>query len=105
MMDEIKAFVETSSVPLARNWSTQWSSEISKNYVALNVDCEGTIVENFTQSASVTGLDVLAGVGGHSGLWIGISFLSLMEIVEMLFRLARHQYRNLREKLRRRMMN
>ena len=103
MMDEIKTFVEASSVPRAQNWSTQWPSEIAKNYVALNVECEGATVENLSQRPSVTGLDVLSSVGGQSGLWIGLSFLSLMEIVEMLFRLARHHYRLVREKLRRRM--
>lgn len=104
-MDEIKTFVEASSVPLAQNWSTQWSSEIVKNYVALNVECEGTLVENLSQRPSVTGLDVLSGVGGQTGLWIGLSFLSLMEIVEMLFRLARYHYRIARERLRQKMMH
>ncbi|CAF4410788.1 unnamed protein product, partial [Adineta steineri] len=30
-------------------------------------------------------------VGGQTGLWIGISFLSLMELAEMIYRLIRSQ--------------
>ena len=54
--------------------------------------CESLLVENLTQQPSMTGVDVISNVGGQTGLWIGISFLSIMEIVEMLYRLARHQW-------------
>ena len=102
MLPDIKAFVEASSIPLPANWSSTWQTEIQKNYVGLSVECESTNVDNYNQSASLTVMDVLANVGGQSGLWIGISFLSLMEVVEMLSRLIRHQYHLLREKMRRR---
>ena len=50
------------------------------------------MIENLTQQPSMTAVDVISNVGGQTGLWIGISFLSIMEIVEMLFRLGRHQW-------------
>ena len=102
MMPEIKAFVESSAIPLPVNWSSTWVTEIQQNHVTLQVQCESYRVENFSQTASITSVDVLSNVGGQTGLWIGISFLSLMEVVEMLYRLIRYQYFLLRQKLRRR---
>jgi hypothetical protein len=40
----------------------------------------------------MTSVDVLSNVGGQTGLWIGVSFLSIMELAEMLYRLIRYQY-------------
>jgi hypothetical protein len=100
MMTDIKTFVESTSVPLPSNWSTIWQTEIQKNYVALDVVCETTLIENYTDSASISGVDVVSNVGGHTGLWIGISFLSLMEIVEMVYRLIRYHCYVLRRRIR-----
>ena len=102
MMPEIKAFVESSAVALPANWSSSWVTEIQQNHVTLQVQCESYRVENFSQTASLGPVDVLSNVGGQTGLWIGISFLSLMEVVEMLYRLIRYQCFLVRQKLRRR---
>ena len=91
-----KNFVESVSVPLPTNWTTNWYSEVRDNYVSLDVVCESTQVEVYTQSASISGVDLLSNVGGLTGLWIGISFLSLMEFVEMFYRLLRYQYEIIR---------
>lgn len=99
-MNDIKEFVESSSIPLPANWSTTWSSEIQANYVALSIVCETTRVESYTQQATLSAVDVISNVGGQTGLWIGISFLSLMEVVEMLYRLIRHQYYAIQAKIR-----
>ena len=98
-----KAFVESVGVPLPANWSTNWQTEVENNYIGLDVVCQSTLIENFTQDPSITAVDVLSNVGGQSGLWIGISFLSVMELVEMLYRLARHEYKVLVKKIKRRM--
>lgn len=84
-------FVNATGVPLPTNWNTSWSIHVKNNYVSLEVICQSTLVENYTQAVSITGVDVLSNVGGHTGLWIGISFLSLMEFVEALYRLLRHE--------------
>ncbi|CAF3987504.1 unnamed protein product, partial [Rotaria sp. Silwood1] len=76
--------------------------EIQNNYVAVDVVCETNRVEAYTQDASISSVDLLSNVGGHTGLWIGISFLSIMELVEMLYRLIRYHYYILRGKIRRR---
>ena len=45
----------------------------------------------FSQQATTSPVDVISDVGGQTGLWIGISFLSLFEVVEMLYRLIRYE--------------
>jgi hypothetical protein len=98
-----KAFVESSGVKLPVNWSVNWQTEVEESYVALDVVCQSTLIENYTQNPSISGVDVLSAVGGQSGLWIGISFLSVMELVEMLYRLLRHDYSVLVRKIKHRM--
>jgi len=60
--------------------------------VAIDVVRESILIEKYTQHATMSKVDVLSNVGGQTGLWIGISFLSLMEVAELLYRLIRHQY-------------
>jgi hypothetical protein len=86
----VKDFVEQSGIPLPTNWPQNWQTEIQNNYVAVDIVCETTRVESYTESATIGGVDLLSNVGGQTGLWIGISFLSIMEIVEMLYRLIRY---------------
>ncbi|UJR11553.1 hypothetical protein I4U23_015733 [Adineta vaga] len=88
-MDTIRKFVQSLSVPLANNWSTNWQNEIRENYVSLEVTCETTRTEIYTQQAALSAVDVISNVGGQTGLWIGISFLSLFEMIEMIYRLFR----------------
>jgi hypothetical protein len=95
-----KAFVESAPVPLPTNWSTDWLSEVKKNYVSIDVVCQSVQVENYTQAASISAVDLLSNVGGVAALWIGLSFLSLMEFVEMAYRLLRHEYRIIRRAIR-----
>ncbi|CAF4485928.1 unnamed protein product, partial [Rotaria magnacalcarata] len=94
-----KAHVESLSIPLPANWSTNWLSEIQNNYVSLEVVCESNQVENYTEEASVSAVSVLSNVGGHTGLWIGISFLSIMEFIEMLYRLCRYEFHSMKRTL------
>ncbi len=101
-MNDIKEFVESSSIPLPTNWSTTWSTEIQNNYVGIDVVCQTTVVESYTQQPTLGAVDVISNVGGQTGLWIGISFLSLMEVAEMLYRLIRYQIHVIRAKIRKR---
>ncbi|CAF4586639.1 unnamed protein product, partial [Rotaria sp. Silwood1] len=84
-MNGIKAFVENSSIPLPINWSTTWPGYIHGNYLAVDVVRETNVLEKNTQSATMNLVDVLSNIGGQFGLWIGISFLSIMELIEMLY--------------------
>lgn len=101
LIDEIKQFVENSEIPLPQDWSINWRSHIDSSYLSVDLVHESTIIENFTQTATVTAIDVLSNVGGQTGLWIGVSFLSIMELAEMLFRLIQHQFRVVRRRYRR----
>ena len=98
-MDEVKSFVESFSIRLSKNWSTSWVAEIEWNYVGIEVITESTKFEVYTQQATLSPVDVLSNIGGQTVLWIGISFLSLMEIAEMIFRLIRYQSYSIRRKL------
>ncbi|UJR23144.1 hypothetical protein I4U23_026163 [Adineta vaga] len=98
-MDSIKQFVERSSIPLPSTWNETWKDEIRNNFISIDVICESTTVELYTQQATLSAVDVVSNIGGQTGLWIGISFLSLMEIAEMLYRLSRHQCYLIRRKL------
>ncbi|CAF3341058.1 unnamed protein product [Rotaria socialis] len=100
-----KAHIESLPIPLPANWSTNWLSEIQNNYVSLEVVCESNQVENYTEEASVTAVSVLSSVGGHTGLWIGISFLSIMEFIEMLYRLCRYEFHSMQQIPRNRFNN
>ena len=86
-----RAFVEKQGVPLPDNWTSDWRAEVRNNYVGLDVVCQSLLVENYTTEPSMSAVDVISNVGGQTGLWIGISFLTVMELIEMLYRLVRHQ--------------
>jgi len=101
-MDEIKAFLEDSSVPLPSDWPTTWRTSIQGNYLPVSVVRETIVIENYTQTAQLGLVDVLSNIRGQTGLWIGISFLSLMEFIEMLYRLIRYQCHLIRIAIRRR---
>ena len=91
-LSQLKEQVESSSIPLPVNWSTTWIDEVKKNYISMEIVAENARVEKYEQSASISSIDLLSNVGGHTGLWIGISFLSIMELVELLYRLFRLQF-------------
>jgi hypothetical protein len=95
LLNDIKHFVESSNIPLPENWSTSWIYDIQTNYLELEVSYETTRSQIYSQQATLGPTDVLSNVGGQSGLWIGISFLTLLEIVEMIYRLTRTQGYNL----------
>lgn len=100
LLPKIKTLVESSSIPVSLNWSHTWQTEIENNYVALEITVETGRIQNYTETPSMSGVEVLSNVGGQTGLWIGISFLSLMEFLEMLFRLSRYGYYTIITRLR-----
>ena len=97
----IKNLLEQQGVALVQNWNTDWQSEVTNNYVGLEVVCQSLLVENVTQQPLIGAVDVLSNVGGQAGLWIGISFLSIMEFIEMFTRLVRSQFQAIRARPRR----
>jgi hypothetical protein len=77
-----KSFIKSTSVPLPTDWLTNWRSEVQNNYVSIDVVCESLQVENYTQESALGVRNVLSNVGDLTGLWIGMSFLSIMEFVD-----------------------
>jgi len=101
-MSKIKSFVESSDVNLTSTWSSTWMDDIKSSYVSLEVMFETGRTDVYTQQATTTPVDVVSNVGGQTGLWIGISFLSLLEVVEMLYRLIRYECFSARRVVQRR---
>ena len=97
LMNDTKIFVENSGISLPNDWATNWQSHFQSNYLSIELVHESTLVENYTQTPAMEPVNVLSNVGGQTGLWIGVSFLSLMEVAEMFYRLIRHQCHVLRE--------
>lgn len=95
---ELKAKIERLPVPLPKNWLTEWENHIQKNYVMIEIVLETTRVDIFEQNPSISPVDLISNIGGHTGLWIGISFLSLLELVEMVYRLIDLTIRRYRNK-------
>jgi hypothetical protein len=98
----IKRFVENSGVKLPDDWNNTWQTQMQENYVAVRIVLQDSVVENYTSSATMLVGDVLANVGGQAGLWIGISVLSIMELIEMLYRLFRLEFQRFVDKCCRR---
>ncbi|CAF3599659.1 unnamed protein product [Rotaria socialis] len=92
LTNDIKHFVENSEILLPNDWSTDWQRHIQTNYLSIELVHESILVENYTQIPAMGPINVLSDVGGQTGLWIGISFLSLVEVAEMFYRLIRYQY-------------
>jgi hypothetical protein len=90
-IDQIKSFAENNSVSLPSDWNSTWRETIQKNYVGITIVGRSQFVTNNRQKSALTFIDLLSNVGGHSGLWIGVSFLSIMEVIEMVYRLIRLQ--------------
>lgn len=57
---------------------------VKKNLVSFTVCLEDLKYTNITESAKLSLVDVVAGVGGFSGLLLGASLLSTVEIFEGL---------------------
>ncbi|CAF3833670.1 unnamed protein product [Rotaria sp. Silwood1] len=100
LMNDIKTFVKNSGILLPKDWSTNWHSHIHSNYLSIELVHESILVENYTQIPAMGPVTVLSDVGGQTGLWIGISFLSLLEVAEMFYRLMQYQYYAIQEAIR-----
>ena len=101
-LPRIKEFVDQSNVTLPESWSENYATEIPKSYVSVEIMTESTRVEKYTQQRSVGLVDLISNIGGQTGLWIGISFLSLFELLEMIVRLCIVHYRTIRQRFQQR---
>ncbi|XP_071960594.1 acid-sensing ion channel 1A-like [Antedon mediterranea] len=58
---------------------------IYENFAKLNVYYENLQYDSIEQVATYTLLSLVSNVGGHLGLWIGMSALTLMEFLECMY--------------------
>ncbi|XP_076442529.1 FMRFamide-activated amiloride-sensitive sodium channel-like [Babylonia areolata] len=64
------------------------STEIRQNLLRLNVYLEDLSVVKYKQMPAYGLEDLFADIGGTLGLWMGVSVLTIMEILELVVRLA-----------------
>ena len=62
--------------------STQ--NEIDKNFVSFAIYYENLQYTTIDQMAQMNVFDLISNIGGNLGLFIGISFLSFAELIELL---------------------
>jgi hypothetical protein len=63
------------------------SENIYKAFVKVNIYYESMQYTSMVESPSFTGQSLLANVGGYFGLCLGLSLLSLVEIIELIFKI------------------
>ena len=60
------------------------------NIVSVNIYFKSNSIKKITEKPAILPQDLLANVGGAMGLFLGISFLSFVEIVEILFEIVHY---------------
>ncbi len=91
-MTNIKRFMELSFISLPTNWSIIWSREIKKMMVYLKFHVKQHKIEDYTRDALNSDINVLSNICEQIGLSIEIRFLSIMELVQMLYCLILRYY-------------
>ncbi|KAH3714687.1 FMRFamide-activated amiloride-sensitive sodium channel-like [Dreissena polymorpha] len=64
------------------------STIVRQNLIRLNIYLEDLSVVEFKQMPAYELADLFADIGGTLGLWMGISVLTIMELVELLIRVS-----------------
>ncbi|UJR30356.1 hypothetical protein I4U23_017891 [Adineta vaga] len=62
--------------------------------VAVGITASPYATEILSESPMYTWVDLISSIGGQTGLWIGVSLISFVELVELLFLLFRHLIRS-----------
>jgi hypothetical protein len=63
--------------------------ELKVSLVKLNINFQSLQYTQVEESQKTTWLDLLSNVGGTLGLFTGFSFLSLVELLEIIFEICR----------------
>lgn len=70
-------------------------SEIKKHVASFNIYYDELKYTNITQLAKLTEVDLLAGIGGFSGLFLGASFLTFTELFELILTILMAKFKPL----------
>jgi hypothetical protein len=69
-------------------------SDVKQSIINLNVFYDRLSFTEITEKPSFTFVDLVSNVGGTFGLFIGISLLSLLEIVELIYEILLIYFKN-----------
>ena len=62
--------------------------EIRENLLQVSIYFQNTRVKTISETPMVGIFDLLADIGGHLGLWVGLSLLAVCELLEIAFDFA-----------------
>ncbi|CAF4799737.1 unnamed protein product, partial [Rotaria magnacalcarata] len=74
------------NISLPNDFAANHNKYIDSNYLRVTVTCGSAYVTVYKQKAKITLIDTFSAVGGQTGLWIGLSALSVMEFFELIYR-------------------
>ncbi|CAF0777772.1 unnamed protein product [Adineta ricciae] len=78
------------SVLLPNNITQNFDYYFNRNYLKVQVSCSNKYTVEYNQEAKLSIVDTFSAIGGQTGLWIGLSVLSVIELCELIYRLSRH---------------
>ena len=62
------------------------------NILAVEISVSSDLTEFLTELPVYTWVDLISSIGGQSGLWLGVSLINLVEILELFCALLSHCY-------------
>ncbi|UJR19931.1 hypothetical protein I4U23_023063 [Adineta vaga] len=78
------------SVLLPSDIGQRFDYYFDRNYLKLQISCGSKYTIEYNQEAKLTFNDTFSAIGGQTGLWIGLSVLSVIELCELIYRLLYH---------------
>ena len=86
-IEKAEQYMENSFIKSKFNETSPTYEDIKMSIVNLNIYYDRLSFTEVTEKPSFTFVDLISNVGGTFGLFIGISLLSVLEIVEIIFEL------------------
>lgn len=83
----LENFLDNSDIEKLLDTSEVTMELIRQSFLSLHVQFEDMVYTSITEQENLTVIDLIANIGGTLGLFIGISFLSFLEMVEILIKL------------------
>ncbi|CAF3737478.1 unnamed protein product [Rotaria socialis] len=73
------------NLSLPNDFAANYDTYMSSNYLRVTITCSKRYVTLNVQEAKLTIVDTFAAIGGQTGLWIGLSVLSFIEVCELIY--------------------
>ncbi|CAF1068437.1 unnamed protein product [Adineta ricciae] len=80
-----------STILVPDDFAQRFDYYFERNYLKVLVACGNKYVTKYSQAAKLSFVDTFSAVGGQTGLWIGLSVLSVIELSELAYRLIYKQ--------------